>query len=329
MRLKLLIGILCCFLVIACNKNTNIDIPEMPVDSVQSRLPKSVRMYVELNGVSNNTSVYNFLYDTTGRKIQLYLDDTTTSSLYDQIDAEYQYDEQGYLVSFTQAIDYERRLQNSMIARHGDHTIKYITNVDWNQEFPDTLYFQYIPTAAGLRIDTWANKYDSFDGKPTGTEVKSFQYNADKQILYIKKNGNQNDFSFSSNLVSGYTEILPVGMKKEGSLSYAITSPVSARDSLLELFLGPDYYMPQLKPFYLFSFSGHYYADFIMSMTNPNQPVIMNETYYPYSGENSTAKKTLERSFDEYGRFLSITERNTIYSYGFTDEYKITFHFFY
>jgi len=241
----------------SCNKDDE-PTPER-VDSIKSVLPKQIIWKV----LDQDSIIISIKYDTANHKIELYADDPSTSNLYDKLGSTYTYNNDGYLVNFSQA-DYDH-------AGNGK----------------DTTFYNYQSVSNGVNITTTSDfgtvlyKYDNnynllqYQGATADDYSATFQNNANNSINKM--------------LVTGFFE-----GTNESAFSYSSAIPDDKEDLLCRLLIGKDYYLWDLKKLYPFLFYLNIdYDNYMISATNPFHLTSMKDTHESNSDGISIEEATL------------------------------------
>ena len=287
--------------LVACQKSVAPDEPAV-TDSIVSLLPTSITV----RQLSENVSLkFNFLYDSANYRIQLYRDDPATVGLYDAIEVEYQFNTDGYLTSVAIA-DSEQQPRIIKIKRSANNNIEYITNLGLSYAENDTAYFAYGADQLGTRI-TESHSYYSYGGEYQGISKTDYVYAADGRLLSVShSDGISSSLSYQGGVLRQCTELSGLQKINDGSLMYAQPDPADAEDKLLRLMIGKDHHIVQLMQLYIFLFPNDYNRDMVVSMTDPHQLAAVTETHYSEGEVYSSINGSLQRTFDDKGRLLSL-----------------------
>lgn len=296
--------------VAACNKT---DSPKPPVEEqLLNRLPRKV-IYQEqyINGEEENYATgVSFQYDTVHHVIRSFAEDTssTSTNTYRTLLAEYTYNKDGYLVRYDEIAE-DGTTETSILSRQSDNRLKYITNLDHYPTQNDTAYFQYENVNGQTRLNL------TRPGSAWQSADVSFYYNNDSILVKTEYNQEQHTTNYT------YNGKKMMSMQHNGfdaaiNLGYTSGLPDRAADSLMRVFLGPDYYLQPLRVFYPFTLI--YEDDMVtVSATDPYHPTSLQVspglsetpggiTYnikYSYDGLNRLTKVEMEYPGKHTGSF--------------------------
>ena len=175
MKIFLIVLLVGCACTLACQKAVDADQEtRLPTDTsvITRRIPKGFRHIKK-----RSDEMFQILFDSAGRRVQIYRDDTTTANLYDDMRYEMVYDDAGYIIGMTQPLYDSEEMETSKLVRNADHRLEYMTNVDWRTDQPDTIRLAYHQQASGLevRADFYAGYLDPL--------WITYQYNQQQQLL--------------------------------------------------------------------------------------------------------------------------------------------------
>jgi hypothetical protein len=259
----------------SCSKNTSDPIPPQ-ADSILSRLPKQFIFAGFNSDGAAEVKVYAIKYDTTNLKIDIYLDDTTTSNPFDELLINYTYNKDGYLSSYVLSAGARDKILNT-INRGADNKINWIAHIDEVDQENDTTFFTYSSFPDSTVINTSIHQ-----ALPVSSIINNrYTYNTLGQIVRSELGDGNTLQNFEYN---------PNGsIKKKSSLSsgtyeytYDLNFTYSSADfnpvydSLKVLLLGKDFYLENINDFYPFSF---YTNAFTYSFTDPFGLIKSNEVY--------------------------------------------------
>lgn len=275
-----------------------------------NRLPqKAIFQEVFTNNADENyAAAISFQYDSLHNVIRCFADDTSSTSSYRMLTIEFTYNKDGYLVRVDNIED-DGNTITSIISRQSDNRLKYITNQDHYPGVNDTAYFQYESSNAQTRL----NMRRQVQPEPGWDMVDdfSFYYNSDSVLVKTDDNqyGHTTNYTYDGKKLSSVEKS---GYDGALSLGYASGLPEHGTDSLMRLFLGPDYYLQPLKAFYLFN------------MVNEDNMVSVSATdpYHPSRLQLSPGLSetpdgiviNVKYSYDEQHRLTKVEMENTGYS---------------
>lgn len=274
-RSLILILTTCMLLVVfvACQKQLNP--AEIIVEEPQSSFPKQI---IFSDWEKTVTEVWSIKYDTADRLISIYVDDTTTTSLYDQLKYSYHYNSAGYLIKYVDYFGLEEGAR--MIVRGQDNRIQYITNHDYFNDNNDTSFYTYNTIGSSLQII--ADRKDDFFNRTDYTQRAIFTYSDNLlQSLQYVQDSTEYIYEYSGSVL---TSIESVNMKEKTTVlcSYQTENPENSRDKLLELILGKDYYLHDLRDMYFFPL---YRLPYVV-LFSASAPHLLGETSFSYKDES-------------------------------------------
>jgi len=268
---------------------------ELPVE-ILGQLPKQ---FVLKHFTDNYIEVWSMQYDTANRRINVYYDDTTNTNPYDVLKASYQFNTAGYLVKFTN--NYGGDLEASEIVRDANNRIKYITNFDLFVLETDTSFYSYETSGTQLkhtikrreywdngvkeRIDTYTYNNNVLQNLRPGLDGFDivYQYQQNK-LTNMGWSGNGNFFSMS--------------------MTYQTANPEERRDLFLEMILGKDHYVQDIRDMYFFFlFQDRGYLT--LSASDPHHVKAFSFVYKSDSDEGSD-NANFSYEFNEKGQPISI-----------------------
>jgi hypothetical protein len=248
-------------------------------------------------------AVFSLQYDTAGRKINVYLDDTTTSNPLDLLAINYQFDANGYLVS-SNSIEYDGTFQpDFVITRNGSGQIQKI--IEYNAEeangipYDDTVYYSYQQSAGKTTVQDSVR----FHFNP-GFSTRRTDYNSQNNPLveYGYFGSTFKTYNYNNGVVSNIiTPNDPTYYPGNDTayFTYDNTPVASQWQGLPQLLLGKDYYILQQEP------QSYNFLSFIMEfdfetvynplLTKPLSKIIVRG--YPYSNANNFLIKTINLSY--------------------------------
>lgn len=280
-----------CFLLVgfvACQKQLNT--PEIIVDEPKSSFPKQI---IFSDWEETTAEVWSIKYDTADRIISIYVDDTTTINLYDQLKYSYHYNSAGYLIKYVDYFGLEEGIRK--IVRDQDNRIQYITNHDYFKNNNDTSFYNYSTVGSSLQII--ADRKDDFFSSTNFTQRTIFTY-SDNLLQTIKYEHEQDSleyiYAYSGTML---TSIKSVNEEEVTTVlcSYETENPANSGDKLLELILGKDYYLHDLREMYFFPLYRLPYV-VMLSASDPHHLSASSFSYRDGSGElyeNVTFRYTL------------------------------------
>lgn len=192
--------------------------------------------------------VFSLQYDTTNRKINVYLDDTTTTNPFDQLVVNYEFNSAGYLIN-SNAADANGVMQSDFsikrdAANHIQQIIEFNAEDNNNILYNDTVFYSYASPGNGTIVQdsvrfqgqsgysTEIVTYNtqnkpisagySFNGIPYGQEI--YNYNAQGFLINILTDTDTTDFTYDNTTIAANWQNLPM------------------------MFLGKDYYLLQREP---------------------------------------------------------------------------------
>lgn len=256
----------------SCQK-TPAEAPEIidPPPAAAKALPQRIRYTINTNEL---IEYYSFQYDSVNRRINIFLDDTTNTNPYDQLVESYFFNERGFLIRHDKDWREGEAPETSLIVRDAKDQIMYITNADLTLHVPDTAYYSFATIPAGKRVNVLMKN----SREPEGHSV---YYDFDNKQKLVRQHFS-NDLGPATFVYTGdklttvladETEVFKIG--------YESGLPNGQADTLMQVFLGRDFYIPQIRDMYFLSL----YTDFdvfSLSMTDPHHPTSL--TVYMTSG---------------------------------------------
>lgn len=275
-----------------------------------NRLPKKA-IFQEVfadNTEESYAAGISFQYDSLHHVIRCFAEDTSSNNSYRTLAIEYTYNDAGYLVRVDN-IEEDGAVTTNIISRQSDNRLKYITNQDQYPGTNDTAYFQYESSNAQTRLNMRRPVRLAQDWEVV--DDFSFYYNSDSVLVKTDDNqyGHTTNYTYEGKKLSSMQNNW-----YDGALSLGYTSglPERATDSLMRLFLGPDYYLQPVKAFYLFN------------MVNEDNMVSVSATdpYHPSRLQLSPGLSetpngiviNVKYSYDGQHRLTKVEMENTGYS---------------
>lgn len=257
-------------------------------------------------------AVFSLQYDTAGKKINVYLDDTTTSNPFDLLAIDYQFDANGYLVS-SNSIGYNGTVlqPDFVISRNGNGQIQKI--IEYNAEevngipYNDTVYYSYQQSAGQTTVQDSLRFYPFTMGFSTRRTDYNLQNNPLAEYSYNGSNySNFRTFNYNNGVVSDvifYNDSVSLPGNDTTYFTYDNTPVASQWQSLPQLLLGKDYYILQQEPltfrlsynFLSFIMESKFETVFNPLLTKPLSKIVVRG--YPYSNGNNFLIKTINLSY--------------------------------
>jgi hypothetical protein len=257
-------------------------------------------------------AVISLQYDTAGRKINVYFDDTTTSNPFDLLAVNYQFDANGYLIS-SNSSEYNGVLQpDFVITRNSSGQIQKI--IEYNAEeannipYNDTVYYSYQQSAGQTTVQDSVRFHFN-----TGFVTRRTDYNSQNNpvIEYGYYNSaylNLKTYNYSNGMVSYI-----ISNNDTTYFTYDNAAVSSQWQSLTQILLGNDYYILQQPP--LTSRLSYTFLSFIMEydfetvynplLTKPLSKIVVRG--YPYNSPNNLLVKTINFSYTYNSDKLPVT----------------------
>jgi len=261
------------FVFAACQKQLNT--AEIIVEEPESSFPKQL---IFSDWEETTAEVWSIKYDTTDRMISIYVDDTTTTNLYDQLKYSYHYNSAGYLIKYVDYFGLEEGTR--MIVRDQDNRIQYITNHDYFKNDNDTSFYTYSTVGSSLQIT--ADRKNDFFSSTNFTQRAIFTYTDNLlQSLQYVQDSTEYIYEYSGSML---TSIESVNKQGETTVlcSYETENPGYPSDKLLELILGKDYYLHDLRDMYFFPL---YRLPYLV-LFSASDPHHLSETSFSYKDES-------------------------------------------
>jgi hypothetical protein len=271
----------------SCQKETDTPGPTT-IDSLKAILPKQI-IFTDLTlPPGTGTDVASIKYDTTNRKIEVYIDDTTNANPYDQLAISYTYNNSGYLVSH-KIFDAGVVEESYSIERSADNKITNIAHLDNFINIKDTIFFNYLTISGGTKITTIEHSY--YPGSPVFIDTALYSYNTDFKLTQILKSGGAiTSYEYNTNNSIKKLLFLSPGISNETNFFYMSGLTDGKEDVLVRTLLGKDNYIQNLKDFYYFSsFADNEYIT--VSATDPYHPTRMQDITNN-NGSLSTEERT-------------------------------------
>jgi hypothetical protein len=320
----LLLLVLPCILTIAsCNKSTDNPTP-FQIDSLNAALPKEI-----INSYSSDSSgiqvhgsyVASIKYDTVNRTIQIYLDDTTTTNLYDLLAKTYTYNSSGFLTS-VKAADFGGSDQNSdntysvTINRGTDNTINYIAEVSKDGSVYDSIFYNYQAVSGGTKITTVNHYYQGISSSGNDTLIYSFTSNNHLTRWEDPGYETNTDYTLNTNgTIKSYVNTSP-NETITANYMYASGLPDGKADAFTQALLGKDYYLPDLIDLDLFVYayntiSGYDYFNIPftdayhisaanLQVTNLGNPITESANWmYQLNAQNNVTQVVYSNNFND------------------------------
>ncbi len=280
-------------------------------EEIRSQLPKQ---FVVKHHSDNYTEVWSMQYDSANRRINVYYDDTTNANPYDVLKASYQFNAAGYLIKFINSNGVDE--ETSVISRDVNNRIRYITNHDEFFEENDTSFYSYEIDGTQLKhiIERRAHTGQ-------GVEKRTDLYTYNNNVLQTLRPG-INAFD----IVYQYQQnrLINMGWNGNGdffsmSMSYLTPEPAETRDLFLELVLGKDFYVQDLRDMYFF----FVFKDSRYVTLSASDPYHIKSFSFDYKSESDEGSDRTDCSytFHEKGMPLSIFMQSENY----TAEYLIRY----
>lgn len=244
------------------------------IDDIVKQLPQQI-FYAEPD--DDFFEAWSLQYDTLNRKINVYLDDTTNSNPYDALKHSYEYNTSGYLVKYSRYDEDDPTPLISVIERDASNRIKYITNHDMFIGENDSSFYKY--EAVGDNLTTIVSRKSRSGGRFNDT------YTYKGQLLQSFR---PDDMDFQYDYIYNQQKLTSMGYGGDGekysfSFTYGSGQPDRKADHLLELVLGKDHYLQDIRDFYFFFlFKDRKYIT--VSASDPHHPTVLVDQYETDNG---------------------------------------------
>ncbi|MBC6490654.1 hypothetical protein ACFSQD_19605 [Flavihumibacter stibioxidans] len=281
----------------ACQKEINsleeeIEQPEQ----IPGQLPKQI---VLKHFTDNYTEVWSMQYDNANRRINVYYDDTTNANPYDVLKASYQFNTAGYLVKFINSDGIDEEI--SEISRDANNRIRYITNRDALVGEIDTSFYSY--ENSGTQLKHTIERHAYWD-QSVEKRIDTYTYNNNVlQNLRPGINGFDIVYQYQQNKLTN------TGWSGNGnfftmSIAYLTPDPDEPKDLFLELVLGKDHYVQDIRDMYFF----FVFQDRGFLTLSASDPHHVNSFSFVYKSEDDegTDETVCSYEFNDKGQPVSI-----------------------
>lgn len=265
----------CILLIVFASCQKQLNNAEIIVEEPESSFPIQI---IFSDWEETTKEVWSIKYDTADHMISIYVDDTTTTTLYDQLKYSYHYNPAGYLIKYVDYFGLDEGTR--MIARDQDNRIQYITNHDYFNNYNDTSFYTYATVGSSLQITS--DRKDDFFNNPDFTQRTIFTYSDNfLQSLQYVQDSTEYIYEYSGSML---TSIESVKMNEKTIIlcAYQTENPGNSSDKLLELILGKDYYLHDLRDMYFFPL---YRLPYVVSFS-ASDPHHLSSTSFSYIGES-------------------------------------------
>ena len=280
----------CLFLLvfIACQKQ--ISSVETITEQPSTTLPQKI---IFTDWEETTSTVLAIKYDTADNSINIYQDDTTTTNQYDQLRYSYQYNADGYLIQYIDHLGLEKGTRQ--IVRDQANRIQYITNHDYFNRDIDTSFYTYDFAGPSLQI-TAKRKSDFFVGSDfIQTVIFTYKDNLLQTLQYVQDSLNYT-FEYNGSMLTGIKSA-NTDHQTTFFCSYQTSNPENKRDELLELILGKDYYLYDLREMYFFAL---YRLPYVVLLSASDPHHVSASAYSYKDDENDLIKsETYRYTFNE------------------------------
>lgn len=246
-KLLLLFGIASCFLFFGSGCQTEISPNILQDSTIKVAALLSLRQ-IKVNHPSA-TDPFNYIfslqYDTANKKINIYLDDTTTTNPFDRLVYSYEFNSNGYLINSSTADANGNIKPDFTIVRNGTNQIQQIINFNAEEingvPYNDTVFYNYQQTGTQTMVQDSVRFHGNNQFNTTVTtynsqnKITSIQY-VTGNVLYTTKDFIYNSQGILANIISNVDTI---------AFTYDNTRADSNWQNLPLLFLGRDYYILQ------------------------------------------------------------------------------------
>lgn len=286
---RILHTIVLVFLVsLFCSCEKDVEPTNEEIVDIIKQLPKQI-LYSEPNDVLSE--VWSIQYDSLNRKINIFIDDTTNSNPYDQLKYSYEYNTAGYLVKYTHNEDSFWE-ESTTIDRDANNRIRYISDHDVFSSDPDTSFYSYDITGNSIKT-TVTRKSEAF-----GTFSDVYTYAGEVlQSMHPLGVGISYNYTYSQKKM---TAAIYKGGSEEYSLKFSYDSghPDRKADYFLQLVLGKDHYIQDIRDLYFFFlFRDRRYVT--VSASDPHHPTKLTTQYKASNGEKWTENRTYSYEFND------------------------------
>ena len=282
----------------ACQKEIN-SLDEDDIEQPEEILGQLPKQFVLKDFTENYTEVWSMQYDTANRRINVYYDDTTNANPYDELKASYQFNTAGYLVKFTN--NYGGDLETSEIVRDATNRIKYITNFDLFVLEKDTNFYSY--EISGTQLKHTVTRREYWDNEII-ERIDTYSY-TNNVLQNLRPGINAFDvvYQYQQN------KLTSMGWSGDGnfftmSMTYHTANPQEHRDLFLELILGKDHYVQDIRNMYFFFL----FQDRGYLMLSASDPHHLKAFSFAYKSDNDegTENANFSYEFNEKGQPVSI-----------------------